>query len=81
MRVNIRLPMLSAEYEFDIDEKKQISAIIEEITETVCQQEHMALKGSPSQMLMLHGETKRILQSYQDPVRAGIKNGDTLIII
>ena len=81
MLVNIRLPMLSAEYEFDIDEKKKISAIIEEVAETVCQQEHMVLKGSPSQMLMLHLETKTILQSYQNPVRAGIRNGDTLIII
>ena len=81
MRVNVRIPVLSQSYEFDIDERKQIAAIIEEIVETVCQQEHVIQKGSTSQLLMMHQETKSILQSYQDPVRAGIRNGDTLIII
>ena len=80
MQVNVKIPVLSAEYEFEIDENKQIASIIEEIVASVCQQEHLIQKGSASQLLMFHQESKRILQAYQNPVRAGVKNGDTLII-
>ncbi|MCH5197892.1 MAG: glutamyl-tRNA amidotransferase [Oscillospiraceae bacterium] len=81
MKIDVMVPSLSKKYEFDINEDKELSVIIEEIVEAVCQKENTAIKGDIAQMLLLHKESKSILIKYQTPVSAGIKNGDTLIIV
>ena len=81
MQIMVEFPMLSAEFEFDIDEKKQLFVTVEEAIDAVCGAERFSLKGDLAQLLVLHAEKKAILNKYQNPVEAGVKDGDTLIIV
>ncbi len=81
MIVDIIIPSISKSYEFNIDEDKEISIVINEIADAICRKDDMSLKGDISYMLLLSKDNKSILNKYQTLASAGIKSGDTLIIV
>ena len=80
MIVEVRVPLVSSEFEFDLNEEVLICEIQNEIMETICQKLHIENEANPKTIL-LHMQSKSILNNYQTLVQAGVKNGDTLIIV
>lgn len=80
MIVEVKIPLVSSVWEFDLNEEAMIYDIQNEIMETVCQKMHMEYDSS-LKTLLLHMQSKSILNNYQTVVQAGVKKGDTLIIV
>ena len=81
MNVDVILPAVGHTYEFELNDDKMIGAVIEEIVEMVSQKEHCAFEAKASELILLHRESKRILNSYQTLEQSGVSNSDTLILV
>lgn len=81
MNVDVMLPSYGRTYEFELDGDKMICSIIEEIAELISQKEHCAFDSNTKELLLLHCESKKLLNSYQTLEQSGVSNSDTLILI
>lgn len=80
MIVEVKVPIVSSVFEFDLNEDEIIGDLQIEITETICQK--LKIKNtSDFSLILLHQQTKSILNNYQTLVQAEVKRGDTLIIV
>lgn len=70
--------MFETEYEFRIDDDTDISEIVEEIGEMICQREQCELSGDPSRFMLFSKQKKIVLDSKATLRDYGIKNGDSL---
>ena len=80
MIVEVKVPLVSTSFEFELSEEVLICEIQNEIMETICQKLHLENEAN-MKTLLLHMQSKSILNNYQTLVQAGVKNGDTLIIV
>lgn len=80
MIVEVKAPLFSSSYEFDLSEEVLICDIQNEIMETISQKMHMENEADMKTVL-LHMQSKSILNNYQTLIQAGVKKGDTLIIV
>ena len=80
MIVEVKIPVVSSSYEFDLNDEVLILDIQNEIMETICQKLHLEF-DSDTKPVLLHMQSKTILNNYQTLVQAGVKKGDTLIIV
>lgn len=81
MMIELEVPMLDCRVEMQLNEQLELRVLLEEITELICQRAHCTLQGGLSQMMLAHRDGKRILNLDQKPIPAGIRNGDSLILI
>lgn len=81
LRVFAQVPCLSQSYEMQIGENKPMSIVLNEMLAAISQTEHITVEDQPDAFLVLHKERKSILNAYQSAVQAGVRDGDTLIII
>ncbi len=80
MIIEVKAPLISSSYEFDLSEEVLICDIQNEIMETIGQKMHME-NGTDMKTVLLHVQSKSILNNYQTLIQAGVKKGDTLIIV
>ena len=80
MIVEVRIPLFSSDFEFDLNEEVMICDLKNEILETVCQKQHLDYDANNNTVL-LHLQSKTILNNYQTLIQADVKKGDTLIIV
>lgn len=80
MNVQVKIPMLGKEYEFELDEDADLKTLIREMTALVCQREHCQIRGNMDKLLLFHANSKKLLSVNQTLIQAGIKIGDTLIL-
>ena len=81
MNVDVMLPSIGHTYEYELAGDKIISSIIEEIIELTSQKERCDFEAKATDLILLHLESKRILNSYQTLEQVGVSNGDTLILV
>lgn len=81
MNVDVMLPTYGRTYEFEVDGDKMVGTIIEEIAEMISQKEHCTFTSDTKELLLLHRESKRILNSYQTLEQFGVCDSDTLILV
>lgn len=79
--VDIYVPSVDQEYDFELDETTKIAGIIEEIASMVSQKERCELKGNIEEMLLCSVRDKLILPKTRTLAECDISNGNRLILI
>lgn len=79
--VEVYLPVLDKEYDFQLDETAPIRVVTEEIAEVVCYQERCALKGDAADLILCQYEHHRILSRNSTLSENGIGSGDRLVLL
>lgn len=78
--VEIKIPLMGKEYDFQIDENVPLCEIKEEIAEIICQKEQYTLEGDTERLLMWEAQTKRRLNLNYSALKNGLKTGSVLIL-
>lgn len=79
--VDVYSPALNKSYDFGLEEEAQISQIIEEIVEMICQREQCSLMENGMQFALCSETDKRILPPDCTVQSCGIKTGNRLILL
>jgi uncharacterized ubiquitin-like protein YukD len=79
--VDIYVPSFDREYDFHLDEKTQVSVLLEEITEMISQKEQCQIKGSLSDMMLCSFDKKMILPSDKTLQECNIITGNRLLLL
>lgn len=76
--VMINSIMFGSEYEFRFDADTEVSELIEEIGEMICQREQCELIGDVTELVLFSKETQAVLKGSSTLRECGIRTGDTL---
>ena len=79
--VDVYVPSVDREYDFEIDENAPISLVIEEISAMVCQKEQCVLSGAVQELMLCDRETQRILTPGKNLRECGVGVGAKLILV
>lgn len=79
--VDVFVPVVNKEYDFSINEKSQISLVIEELSEMIAQKEGFLTVKHPENFILCNAETKGIMDIKLTLESYGIGNGGRLIMI
>ncbi len=79
--VEISVPALDKEYDFQLDDYAPVSMLTEEIAEMVCHREQSSLVGQEKDMVLCHFESRRILPEERNLHSLGVKTGDKLLLL
>lgn len=79
--VDVYVPSVDREYDFEIDEHAPVYMVTEEITAMVCQKEQCVLTGDVRKLLLCDRQTQRILSSRRSLSECGIKTGNKLLLV
>ena len=77
--VDVTVPSVGRRYDFNLEEQAQISVLIAEISEIICQKENCVLEGE-NEGLVLCSEGQ-ILSPEATLSQYGIANGSRLILV
>lgn len=80
IEIDVVVPSLNMTYDFLLDENTSVENIIEEVTEVICQNEHIELDERTSFDLCCPLK-KQIFDHSAQLSDYGIKNGDTLMLV
>ena len=76
---DVYVPSIGRQYDFSLDEQAQISQLIPEIAEVICQKENCTLGGNPDELLLCLMDSRQILSSDHCLSSYGIGNGCSLL--
>lgn len=79
--VDVYVPSVGREYDFEIDENAPISLVIEEISAMVCQKEQCVLSGDVKELMLCDSKTRKILSSGDSLRECCIGVGAKLILV
>lgn len=79
--VDVYVPSVDHEYDFEIDENAPVSLIIEEISAMVCQKEQCVLTGEVHELMLCDRETQKILTPVHSLKESRIGMGSKLILV
>ncbi|CDD59726.1 EsaB/YukD family protein [Clostridium sp. CAG:43] len=79
--VDIQVPSVGRNYNFQLDEQVPVSSLIMEITEMVCQKEGCVLEAEHSDFILCSLDKDKILVSEGSLEQQEILNGERLILI
>ena len=81
INIDIAVPILDKEYNFNLDEETKISALINEISELIAKKEHLNLSGAKSSMI-IGSLDKKINLNFDFCLREyRIRTGEKLILV
>jgi uncharacterized ubiquitin-like protein YukD len=78
---DVYVPSIGRQYDFSLDEQAQISHLIQEIAEVICQKENCKLGGNPDELLLCLMDDSRILSGEKCLSSYGIGNGCSLLLV
>lgn len=78
--IDVYVPALDKVYDFSVDENSQISVLIEELVEMICQYEQYELIENPERIMLACLSTRLRLPSSETLAACGVKHGDKLIM-
>lgn len=78
---DVYVPSIGRQYDFSLDEQAQISQLIPEIAEVICQKENCTLGGNPDELLLCLMDSRQILSSDHCLSNYGIGNGCSLLLV
>lgn len=79
--VQIEVPSLDRQYQFNLDESVRVETIIAEVVEVISQREQCRLTGEVSGLSLCSKEREIILDRGKSLFDQGIKKADTLILL
>lgn len=79
--VDIYVPAVGNVYDFQLDEEEKVSTIVEEIGELVGQKEHCRLIGDIRELMLCFREKKEILPKGMTLSEAGVRTGNSLMLV
>lgn len=79
--VDIYVPALDMEYNFNLEQNVKISTIIEEIGEMIAHKEQSEIDGDMEELLLCDKEKGRVLSVEHTLDECGIQTGSKLILI
>ena len=79
--IDVYVTALSKAYDFGLDDEVQISMVIDEMIEMICQSEQFSIEEGNRQFVLCDRKNKKILP-FQSTLRAcGIQTGQQLILV
>lgn len=79
--VDIYAPAVGNVYDFQLDEEERISTIIEEVGEMIGQKEQCRMVGETGRLMLCFPKYKLILPGNMTLAGAGVRNGDSLLLV
>ena len=79
--VDIFVTSLDKSYDFQLNENVRVETIIEEISEMVCQKEHMKVVGETSKLMLCDMFAYRVLEKEKTLSESGVSTGNKLMLI
>lgn len=79
--VDVTVPSIGRRYDFNLEEQAQISVLIAEISEIICQKENCVLGGENEELVLCSAEQSMILSPEATLSQYGIANGSHLILV
>lgn len=79
--VDIYAPQTGKTYDFTLDEKAAIGALIEEIGEMICQRERWPKPENAGNLMLCSLQTKQILPESSTLAGLGIRSGSRLMLL
>ncbi len=79
--VDIFVPSVDKEYDFQLSESAEISMVIEEISEMIGQKERTEIVGDVSKLQLCDKEHQCILDRNRTLAQCGVVTGSRLILI
>ena len=79
--VDVFVPSLNNNYEFQLDETVRIELVIDEITEMICQKEHCNLSGNKSELYLCKYQGESIMERQTTLEQNQVTDGSRLILV
>lgn len=79
--VDIMVPSVDNNYDFQLDENSSIYNIIGEICELISHKEHCAINGNIEQLCLCDLKSNRVLSVNSTLRESQIKTGDSLMLV
>lgn len=79
--VDIYVPSVDIDYNFQLNENVTIRVIVEEVAEMIAHKEQTSWCGTPSDLLLCSMESQEILPLSATLQQCGIRNGSKLILV
>ncbi|MBP3593865.1 MAG: hypothetical protein J6J44_05005 [Lachnospiraceae bacterium] len=79
--VDVFVPSMNNNYEFQLDENTKLDVLIEEITEIICQKEHCSLHGDRKKLCLCQYFGESLLDRGTTLAGNGIADGARLILV
>ena len=79
--VDIFVPSVDKEYDFQLNENMPIYTVIEEISEMIGQKEHSQIVGSVELLQLCDSEKQCVLHKNKTLLECGITTGKSLILV
>jgi len=81
INVDVYVPAMDRNYNFNLDEEASIKFLIDEISELICKKEHSSVDGSKEMFVMGSADKKINFNSNHSLKDYSVKNGDSLILV
>lgn len=78
--INVTVPMMGREYDFQVDENVSVSEICREIVEMICRNEQCSMAGDADGVLMWEKRTMRMLRQDQTAGENGLMTGSRVLL-
>lgn len=79
--VDIYVPAVGNIYDFQLDEEEKTGTIIEEVAELIGQKEHCRIVGDIHNLMLCLKERNEILSKDRTLAEAGIRTGNSFILV
>lgn len=79
--VDLFVPSVYKNYNFQLDENVSINLIIEEIVEMICQKENSGIMGNVNNLLLCDKQTERVLDKNKTLSECRIVTGSNLMLV
>ena len=79
--VDVFVPSMNNNYEFQLDENVKLDIVIEELTEIICQKEHCSLHGDRKKLCLCQYFGDSLLSRETTLAENGIEDGTRLILV
>lgn len=79
--VDVQVPALDTVYDFSVSEEVQISVLIEEISEMICQREKMQMPDELKGLNLCDVKKGQILPNSSTLKECGVVTGSRLILV
>lgn len=79
--VDVYVPALDREYDFNLDQSVKVSTIIEEISEMIAHKEHSEIVGSMDRLMLFDRQEGKRIPGSATLASSGIRTGSKLILV
>lgn len=79
--VDIYIPSLDKNYDFQVDENVSIKSLILEITEMIENETKSEKNHEPEKFMLCSMDQKKILEKYHTLKKCNIRNGSKLLLV